>query len=142
MTESHLRFDDLAETLQTAPLNEIADIAIREAGSAQRALAVAFADVPRRFRPERAGRKQGVFLLEIDTGGGIEKYLIAVADGHCRVSREEDANPDVTMRMSFADLLRLVTGRMSGQDAFMTGKVAVSGDLIFAMRWGDWFGRS
>jgi putative sterol carrier protein len=142
MTDSHPGFAGLAEAVSAAPLDEVGDVAARHAGGPQQALALAFEEVPARFRPERAGGGRGVFRLEVGTGQAVETYQVTVDGGCCEVSREAAAAPDVTMRMDFADFMRLMTGRTTGQEAFLTGKVQVSGDLVYAMRWGDWFGRS
>jgi putative sterol carrier protein len=43
--------------------------------------------------------------------------------------------------MAVGDFLRLIAGKLNGMQAFMTGKLKVSGDLFFAQTFQGWFER-
>jgi putative sterol carrier protein len=133
--------NDLEQVLSASPAADLAETAVRHAGGVRQALDMMFAELSYRFRADRANGQSGVFRLDIDSGEGIETYVVTVADGLCAVSRAQPDEVNVTLRMGFADFLKIATGKMSGAHAAMTGKVKVSGSIGYAMRWGDWFGR-
>jgi putative sterol carrier protein len=64
-----------------------------------------------------------------------------IAEGRCEVERGSAESPRVTIKMSVADFVRLITGRLNGMQAFMTGKLKVGGDLFFAQTFQSWFDR-
>ena len=63
------------------------------------------------------------------------------ADGQCQIERDSADDPRVTIHIGLADFLRLVAGRLNGMQAFMSGKLRVSGDLFFAQTYQAWFNR-
>jgi putative sterol carrier protein len=67
--------------------------------------------------------------------GGYDHWRIEIADGACRVHDEPDERPArVTFRVKPVDFLKLVTGNASGPQMFVTGKLKIEGDLMFAAR--------
>jgi putative sterol carrier protein len=67
--------------------------------------------------------------------GGYDHWRIEIADGQCRVHAEPDERPArVTFRVKPVDFLKLVTGNASGPQMFITGKLKIEGDLMFAAR--------
>lgn len=64
--------------------------------------------------------------------GGLDRYELHFADGTCRVTREMSARPRVTVTVSPADFVRMITGQASPPVLFVTGGLQVSGDLGFA----------
>ena len=47
----------------------------------------------------------------------------------------------MSIKMGVADFVRLITGKLNGMQAFMTGKLKVGGDLFFAQTFQSWFDR-
>jgi putative sterol carrier protein len=67
--------------------------------------------------------------------GGYDHWRLEIADGTCRVHDQPDDRPArVTFRVKPVDFLKLVTGNASGPQMFVTGKLKVKGDLMFAAR--------
>jgi putative sterol carrier protein len=67
--------------------------------------------------------------------GGYDHWRIEIADGACRVHDEPEERPArVTFRIKPVDFLKLVTGNASGPQMFITGKLKIEGDLMFAAR--------
>ena len=66
--------------------------------------------------------------------GGSDDYELVVRDGACRLSETPGQRPDVTLKLSAVDFLKLVTGKVDGPSLFMQGKLAVDGDLTLAAR--------
>ena len=85
----------------------------------------------------RADRVRGVqavihWRIKGRPDGGVDEYQVVLENGQCTVSRELDREPRVAIELDGVDFLRLVTGGRSGPDLFMSGKLQVRGDLVFA----------
>ena len=59
---------------------------------------------------------------------------VSIAAGRCRVHDGIADAPDVTVRVRDRHLIRLMTGRMRGFTAFVTGRVKVEGNYRLAGR--------
>ena len=59
---------------------------------------------------------------------------IVIDDGHCQAHEGLAEAPDVTLRIRDDHLIKLMTGRMRGITAFLTGKIKVEGNYILAQR--------
>jgi putative sterol carrier protein len=67
--------------------------------------------------------------------GGYDHYRVHIAGGTCRVEKQPaDGDARVTFRVKPVDFLKLVTGSASGPQMFLTGKLKIDGDLMFAAR--------
>jgi len=66
--------------------------------------------------------------------GGYDHYRVEIAGGACRVSKDPEGPPRVTFRVAPVDFLKLVTGNAAGPQMFMTGRLRIEGDLMFAAR--------
>ena len=53
-------------------------------------------------------------------------------DGACSVEKDGEHAPRVTFKLKPVDFLKLVTGNAAGPMMFMTGKLKIDGDLMFA----------
>src|SRR5215211_5800807 len=65
-------------------------------------------------------------------GGGYDHYEVLLADGKCTVTDEPSREPRVTFRIGPVDFIKLVSGNAAGPMLFMTGKLKIEGDLMFA----------
>jgi putative sterol carrier protein len=63
---------------------------------------------------------------------GYDRYLVRVADGACTVERDGAGEPRVSLQMDSLTFCKLVTGNANPVLQFMTGKLSVRGDLMFA----------
>jgi putative sterol carrier protein len=64
--------------------------------------------------------------------GGYDHYEVVLADGACTVTDEPSGDPRVTFKIGPVDFLRLVSGNAAGPMLFMTGKLKIEGDLMYA----------
>jgi putative sterol carrier protein len=64
--------------------------------------------------------------------GGSDHYEVVIRKGECTVSEKPDQSPRTTLRIKGVDFLRLVTGGASGPELFMTGRLSIEGDMMFA----------
>lgn len=139
MTDVETRFEQVRGVVDTTPEEEIPVALEREVGGLDEALDVVFNKFQRLFDPERAGAGKGVFQYTILTPEAPRHYAVHVVDGTCRVERGVAKQSNVTMTLGLTDFLQLASGTLSGQEAFMSGKLQVAGDMFFSMNWSQWF---
>ncbi len=65
-------------------------------------------------------------------GGGYDRYQVVIRDGKCTVEKDGEHAPRVTFKLKPVDFLKLVSGNAAGPMMFMTGKLKIDGDLMFA----------
>lgn len=71
--------------------------------------------------------------------GGADVYEAVIRDGKVTVSKEPVEQPKVTITTAPVPFLKLVTGQQSGPVMFMTGKLKLDGDVMFASRMTSFF---
>ena len=94
--------------------------------------------MPSRFKPDKAGGVNAVIQYDI-AGEGGGTWHATIKDGKCTVTSGPAANPNLTLTMSGQDWLDMLTGKVSGQMAFMSGKLKLKGDMGLAMKIGSMF---
>ena len=65
-----------------------------------------------------------------DTG----KWYAKLSDGNVEVGEGEAESSDITISCSESDWLDIVSGKLNGQMAFLTGKLKIQGDMSLAMK--------
>lgn len=91
------------------------------------------------FQPDKAGGQSAVIGWDITSPEGTHGYQLKVADGTCTASSSREEAARVTLGMALPDFLRFITGQLDGMQAFMTGKLKLSGDMMFAQSMQAWF---
>jgi putative sterol carrier protein len=71
--------------------------------------------------------------------GGSDVYEAVIRDGKVEVSDEPSEQPKVKITTAPVPFLKLVTGQQSGPVLFMTGKLKLEGDVMFASRMTSFF---
>ena len=91
-----------------------------------------------RFRADKAAGVNATIQYDIsgDQGG---TWNAVIKDGTCTVTPGAAAAPTLTLSMSSQDWLDMVGGKLSGQMAFMSGKLKLKGDMGLAMKIGGLF---
>ena len=64
--------------------------------------------------------------------GGEDLYEVILKDGSATVNKESTQPPRVTFTLDGVDFLKLVTNNVQGPELFMTGKLKLEGDMMFA----------
>jgi acyl dehydratase/putative sterol carrier protein len=85
------------------------------------------------FNPSAAGSLNAVFQYDI-TGDGGGKWAVEVKEGTCNVTEGAHASPSVTMTMAADTWLAIVNKELNGMQAFMSGKLKATGDIMLAQR--------
>ncbi len=97
-----------------------------------------FDAMPTKFRADKAVGVNATIQYDIsgDQGG---TWHAVIKDGTCAVNSGPAANPNLTLAMSAQDWIDMVGGKLSGQMAFMSGKLKLKGDMGLAMKIGGIF---
>jgi putative sterol carrier protein len=97
-----------------------------------------FGRMPEFLIAERAGgvRVAVGFRIGGRADGGIDRYVVRVADGVCVVDIDppEDVVPDATLELAGPEFLRLVLGHIHPVRAVLGGGLRVSGDAMKALK--------
>lgn len=64
---------------------------------------------------------------------------VTIKDGTCTVNEGAADSYTVAVTMEDEDMRQLLTGELDGMTAFMTGKVQLDGDMMFAQQVGALF---
>ena len=90
----------------------------------------------RHFDAAAAKDQRAVFQFNVVDAGS---YTIIVNDGTFEVKEGVDPASDVVLAMRETDYLDLVNNRVGIQQAFMTGRLEVGGDLSAALKLATFF---
>ena len=71
---------------------------------------------------------------------GESSYNVTMKDGKAAVAPGDAASPNCTVTVAENDFLDMVTGKLNGQMAFLTGKLKVAGDMGLALKLGSFIG--
>lgn len=92
-----------------------------------------FSKMPGVFNPGAAQGMDAVFQFEI-TGEGGGNWNVIIKDGTCEIKEGTHASPSVTLTMSAETWLGMVNKEVNGMQAFMSGQLKASGDIMLAQR--------
>jgi putative sterol carrier protein len=92
-----------------------------------------FSELSTKVNPAKVAGMNAVFQFNI-TGPGGGEWNVKIADGKAEVNKGAAASPNITLTASDENWLGIVTGKTSGQTAFLTGKLKIQGDMSLAMK--------
>lgn len=96
-------------------------------------LAAIFKGMARQFDRKKGADVDVVIHWEIGRpGGGADRFQLTIADGRARAGRKLDHEARMTIKVDSERFLELVAGVVSGPELYMSGKVRIEGDLMFA----------
>jgi putative sterol carrier protein len=87
------------------------------------------------FRADAARETEAVIHWRIGggPGGAVDEWETVIANGACTIREGLQAeSARVTFIVDGADFLRLVTGNAAGPTLFMSGRLKIEGDMMFA----------
>ena len=92
-----------------------------------------FTELSENFDASKAAGISATFQFDIsgDNGG---QWFVKVADNKAEVVKGEAESPDLTMSATDQNWQKIVSGELSGQTAFLTGRLKIRGDMSLAMK--------
>ena len=93
----------------------------------------AFDMMPTRFNKEAAKGLNAIYQFDLSGDGG-GKWHVIINNDTCQVNEGAAASPSITISMTAQDYLDMLSGKLNGQMAFMTGKLRIAGDMGLALR--------
>ena len=104
-------------------------------------LAQIFDGMQQAFVPDKAAGVEATVQWDVTVADGVHSWQVVVADGTCTATAGKADAPRVTLGLALPDFLRFIAGELDGMQAFMSGKLRLSGDLMFAQTMQAWFDR-
>jgi putative sterol carrier protein len=104
------------------------------AGGTKAVLDRIFQGMQERFVPAKAEGVDAVIQFVVTDQGEEFPYAVTVRSGTCSIEEGKAESPKVTLTSDLVSFARLTAGQAQGPQLFMTGKLKVSGDLMFATR--------
>ena len=89
--------------------------------------------------------------LDADAAAGVDATIqfnsskprfIKIANGEAAVEEGTAEDPRIAVTMDDDDLVSMMKGELDGMTAFMTGKLQIDGDIMFAQQLGGLFDAS
>merc|ERR1712176_949748 len=86
--------------------------------------------------PELVKMGKAIIQLNIKDAGPEGKLCIDLKNGSGSTARGDGEKPDVTITMADADFVAMADGKLDGMEAFMSGKLKISGNMMLAQKLG------
>ncbi|MCD8513852.1 MAG: SCP2 sterol-binding domain-containing protein [Nitrincola sp.] len=94
--------------------------------------------LPEKFNPAQAESLNVTYQFNLSDA---ENFYIRIREKHCETEYGSHTDPDITLIMDEATLIRIMTGEQDGMSAFMKGQLRAEGNVMLATRLGKLFGR-
>jgi putative sterol carrier protein len=89
--------------------------------------------MPKAFLPEKAPGLDAVIQFKF-SGAEAGDWFATIKNDKCTVEQGAYPTPKMTLSADSADYVKIFTGELDGMQAFMAGKLKLSGDLNLAMK--------
>jgi len=89
--------------------------------------------LPEKFDPARALGINCVVQMNLSGENGGD-WVITIKDQKIRIEEGIDQSPTVTVKMKDIDYVDMVNGRLSGERAFLAGKLRFKGSMAAGLR--------
>ncbi len=86
------------------------------------------------FRSAAASKAMGLQQVVKDTPEGEIRYYFSLEDGAASIALGELANPDATVEQSYETAMAMSRGEIGASQAYMQGKLKISGNLMKLMQ--------
>ena len=90
-----------------------------------------FAKMDENFNAEAASGIDAVFQYEFSDD---DNYYVIVKDGTHEIQQGDHDSPSVTISSDVATFMGIVDGSINGMQAFMSGKLKATGNVILAQK--------
>jgi putative sterol carrier protein len=89
--------------------------------------------LPNRFKSEKAVGIDVIVQVNI-TGPDGGDWIVTIKNQNLEVKEGTHSSPTLALKMATADYVDLVNGKLSGEKAFMTGKLQFKGNIMLALK--------
>ena len=89
--------------------------------------------LPNRFNPNKTKGVDVTVQINI-TGPNGGDWIVIIKDQKLEVKEGMHPSPTIVINMAETDYMDLVNGKLSGEKAFMTGKLQFKGNMALALR--------
>jgi putative sterol carrier protein len=89
--------------------------------------------LPNRFNPSKAKGVDVTVQVNI-TGPNGGEWIVIIKDQKLEVKEGTHSSPTLVINMAETDYMNMVNGKMSGEKAFMTGKLQFKGNIALALK--------
>jgi len=89
--------------------------------------------LPYRFKPDKAAGVDVTIQVNIVGANGGD-WTVTIRNQQLEVKEGTHPSPKLLVKMKETDCLDIVNGKMSGQNAFFSGKLQLKGDIMLALR--------
>jgi putative sterol carrier protein len=129
---SEISAEQFAQLVAGATDDQIED-SIHMVGT-ERTLDCIFEGFEERFQPDKAEGVDADIQFVVTDRGAEYPYRVSIRHGASSARRGPADSPKVTLTTALVPFTKLVTGQAGGMQLFMTERLKVSGDLMFAPR--------
>ena len=138
MSEQQMDQGALGELVEGKSDDEINE-AVNQMGGSDALLTQVFQGFKDRFQADKAAGQSAVIQWDITTPDGVKTTQLHVKDGNLDVVPGGTEAARVTLQLAQPDFIRFIAGKLDGMQAFMTGKLKLQGDMMFAQTMQAWF---
>ncbi|MCX4984961.1 SCP2 sterol-binding domain-containing protein [Streptomyces sp. NBC_00572] len=135
------RFEQIKEIAGSKKEDDVLAFARSQEGGIAGLLDDVFGNMPDAFRADRAKGQEASFQYEVRTPDGVHEYFVKISGDTCETGRGRVESPKLTTSLALHTFLKLLTGRLNGMQAFLGGKVKLSGNTLYAAKLEHWFER-
>lgn len=89
--------------------------------------------LPSRFKPEKAAAIDVTVQVNI-TGPNGGDWVVTIKDQKLESKEGTHPSPTLELKMTEVDFMDLMNGKISGEKAFITGKLKFKGDIGLALK--------
>jgi putative sterol carrier protein len=89
--------------------------------------------LPSRFKPDKAAGIDVTVQVKI-TGSNGGDWVVTIKNQKLKAEEGTHPSPTLTLEIAETDYMDLVNGEMSGEKAFLTGKLRFKGNIALALK--------
>ncbi|GMV99106.1 MAG: hypothetical protein AMXMBFR84_02450 [Candidatus Hydrogenedentota bacterium] len=92
-----------------------------------------FSELSSKIDPAKTAGMNSIYQFDISGDNGGQWY-VKLADGSVDIVQGTADTPNITLTTTDENWLKIVSGQLNGQTAFLTGKLKIKGDMSLAMK--------